>query len=172
MFPWLYVGMWFYLTHEFCDNWVVICRVKNNSFFTPFTANSSLIFGDIMALVGFSCLKGSLLNKKNGLLSFLSCLRMWSSLVAFGSRLPTKGCLFTKGLESYEYVCRQQESTVARIPDLSVMESVWDYMERQKTLKQPESTEELWHYLQDAEQPTCQVAWKTVQVYQGELVLF
>lgn len=112
-----------------------------------------------MALVGFFLLKGVIIKqeKLTVVISFLSeNVKLFSCLWKLCNN-QTKGCLFTKGLESYKDVCRQQESTV-EIPDLNVMESVWDYMERQKTLKQPKSTEELSHYLQDAEQPTCQVA--------------
>lgn len=34
--------------------------------------------------------------------------------------------------------------------DSNIMESVWNYMRRQKTLTQPRSTEELWRVLQGA----------------------
>ncbi|MGH0124727.1 UNVERIFIED_CONTAM: hypothetical protein FKN15_019033 [Acipenser sinensis] len=34
-------------------------------------------------------------------------------------------------------------------PDLNIIESVWDYMKREKQLRLPKSTEELWLVLQD-----------------------
>ena len=53
------------------------------------------------------------------------------------------------------YLQRKEEQEVLEVmvwppqsPDLNIMESVWDYMKRQKDLSQPTSTEHLWFVLQ------------------------
>ena len=35
-------------------------------------------------------------------------------------------------------------------PDLNIIESLWDYLDKKKSEKQPKSKEELWEVLQDA----------------------
>ena len=54
------------------------------------------------------------------------------------------------------YLQRKEEQEVLEVmvwppqsPDLNIIESVWDYMKRQKDLRKPTSTEHLWLVLQD-----------------------
>ncbi len=54
------------------------------------------------------------------------------------------------------YLQRKEEEEVLEVmvwppqsPDLNIIESVWDYMKRQKDSRQPTSTEDLWLVLQD-----------------------
>ena len=54
------------------------------------------------------------------------------------------------------YLQRKEEQKVLEVmgwppqsPDLNILESVWDYMKRQKDLRKPTSTEHLWLVLQD-----------------------
>ena len=58
-------------------------------------------------------------------------------------------------------------------PDLNIIESVWDYMKRQKDLRKPTSTEDLWLVLQDVwNNLPAEFLQKLVQVYLEELMLF
>lgn len=54
------------------------------------------------------------------------------------------------------YLQRKEEQEVLEVmvwppqsPDLNIIESVWDFMKRQKDLRKPTSTEDLWLVLQD-----------------------
>src|SRR4029434_6967919 len=78
------------------------------------------------------------------------------------------------------YLQRKEEQKVLEVmvwppqsPDLNIIESVWDYMKRQKDMREPTPTEDLWLVLQDVwNNLPAEFLQKLVQVYLEEFMLF